>query len=91
MATTSTPDSPSQSASTSLVLKRWGVWWSPGSLVGVLRVVSRRLWSHLGLMLAIAVGFIVAIGLTVSIPVYAEAVGYRISISSSVRCCWRQS
>ncbi|WP_448544118.1 ABC transporter permease [Roseiflexus sp.] len=78
MATTSTPDSPSQSASTSLALKRWGAWWSPGSLIGVLRVVSRRLWSHLGLMTAIAVGFVVAIGLTVSIPVYAEAVGYRI-------------
>ena len=90
MATTSTPGS-SQPATPGLSLKRWGKWWSPGSLVGVLRVVSRRLWSHLGLMLAIAVGFIVAIGLTVSIPVYAEAVGYRISISSSVRCCWRQS
>jgi putative ABC transport system permease protein len=77
MATTSTPGS-SQPATPGLSLKRWGRWWSPGSLVGVLRVVSRRLWSHLGLMLAIAVGFIVAIGLTVSIPVYAEAVGYRI-------------
>ncbi len=77
MATTSTPGS-SHPAASRLSLKRWRRWWSPGSLIGVLRIVSRRLWSHLGLMLAIAVGFIVAIGLTVSIPVYAEAVGYRI-------------
>lgn len=32
----------------------------------------------MALMLAIAAGFVVAIGLVVSIPVYAEAVGYRI-------------
>jgi putative ABC transport system permease protein len=47
-------------------------------LIGLVRVVGRRLWSHLALMLAIAAGFVVAIGLVVSIPVYAEAVGYRI-------------
>ncbi|MGQ9549294.1 MAG: ABC transporter permease, partial [Roseiflexus sp.] len=78
MATTSTPGSSSQSVATSLAPRRWGRWWSPGSLIGVLRITGRRLWSHLGLMLAIAIGFVVAIGLTVSIPVYAEAVGYRI-------------
>jgi putative ABC transport system permease protein len=52
--------------------------WSPGSLLGLLQVVGRRLWSHLGLMLAIAAGFVVTIALVVSIPVYAEAVGYRV-------------
>jgi putative ABC transport system permease protein len=52
--------------------------WSPGSLLGLVRVVGRRLWSHIALMLAIAAGFVVAIALVVSIPVYAEAVGYRV-------------
>ncbi|HET9224523.1 MAG TPA: FtsX-like permease family protein, partial [Roseiflexaceae bacterium] len=52
--------------------------WSPGSLLGLLRVVGQRLWNHLMLMLAIAAGFVVAITLVVSIPVYSEAVGYRI-------------
>ncbi len=52
--------------------------WSPGSLLGLLRIVGRRLWSHLWLMLAIAAGFVVAITLVVAIPVYAEAVGYRV-------------
>ena len=52
--------------------------WSPGGLLGLLRIVGRRLWSHLWLMLAIAAGFVVAITLVVSIPVYSEAVGYRI-------------
>jgi len=52
--------------------------WSPGSLIGMLRIVGRRLWSHAALMLAIAAGFVVAIALGVAIPVYAEAVGYRV-------------
>jgi putative ABC transport system permease protein len=52
--------------------------WSPGSLLGLLRIVGRRLWSHLWLMLAIAAGFVVAISMVVAIPVYAEAVGYRV-------------
>ncbi|MDZ4722147.1 MAG: FtsX-like permease family protein [Roseiflexaceae bacterium] len=52
--------------------------WSPGIIIGLVRVVARRLWSHMALMLAIAAGFVVAIALVVSIPVYAEAVGYRI-------------
>jgi putative ABC transport system permease protein len=52
--------------------------WSPGSLPGLLRIVGRRLWSHVWLMLAIAAGFVVAIALVVAIPVYAEAVGYRV-------------
>jgi putative ABC transport system permease protein len=41
-------------------------------------VVGRRLWSNLSLILAIAAGFTVAVAIVVSIPVYAEAVGYRI-------------
>lgn len=57
--------------------RRFGVW-SPGIVLGLVQVVGRRLWSHLALMLAIAAGFIVTIALVVSIPVYAEAVGYRI-------------
>ncbi len=52
--------------------------FSPGVFIGLLHVVGRRLWSHFALMLAIAAGFVVAIALVVSIPVYAEAVGYRI-------------
>src|SRR6476469_5508223 len=61
-------------ALTSALMRRW----SPGSLLGLLRIVGRRLWSHLALMLAIAAGFVVAIALVISIPVYAEAVGYRV-------------
>jgi putative ABC transport system permease protein len=58
-------------------LRSWSTW-SPGNLIGLLPVVGQRLWNHLILMLAIAAGFVVAITLVVSIPVYAEAVGYRI-------------
>lgn len=47
-------------------------------LVGIVVVVGRRLWSNLSLILAIAAGFTVAVAIVVSIPVYAEAVGYRI-------------
>src|SRR5215475_15939693 len=55
-----------------------GGGWSLGSLPGLFVVVGRRLWNHLALMLAIAAGFVVAVALVVSIPVYAEAVGYRV-------------
>jgi len=44
----------------------------------LLTVVTRRLLSHFGMMMALAVGFTVAITLVVAIPVYAEAVGYRV-------------
>jgi putative ABC transport system permease protein len=50
--------------------RSYGVW-SLGILFGLLRVVGRRLLSHLSLMLAIAAGFVVAIALVVRIPVYA--------------------
>lgn len=45
---------------------------------GVLRVVLRRLISHIGLLTAIVAGFVVAVALVTCIPIYAEAVGYRI-------------
>ena len=48
------------------------------SLLGLLRIAIQRLWNHRGLMLAITAGFTIAIALVVSIPVYAEAVGYRV-------------
>jgi putative ABC transport system permease protein len=47
-------------------------------LPGMLHIVALRLWSHLRLMLALLVGFAVAVALVVSIPVYAEAVSYRV-------------
>jgi len=47
-------------------------------MTGMVVVVGRRLWSNLALILAIAAGFMVAVAIVVSIPVYAEAVGYRI-------------
>ena len=47
-------------------------------LPGLLHMVALRLCNHLRLMLALLVGFAVAVALVVSIPVYAEAVGYRV-------------
>jgi putative ABC transport system permease protein len=55
-------------------LKNTPLAWFTGMVV----VVGRRLWSNLSLVLAIAAGFMVAVAVVVSIPVYAEAVGYRI-------------
>jgi putative ABC transport system permease protein len=74
----STPTSRTTSSQSAAFGRRRFGLWSPGILIGLLRVVGQRLWSHLALMLAIAAGFTVAIALVVSIPVYAEAVGYRI-------------
>ena len=74
----STPTTPTK-ASSGAAFGRRRIWFgSPGILIGLLRVVGQRLLSHLALMLAIAAGFTVAVALVVSIPVYAEAVGYRI-------------
>src|ERR687886_402772 len=47
-------------------------------LLGLIKVVGQRQRSYLGLVLALAVGFTVAVALVVSIPLYADAVGYRI-------------
>lgn len=73
----STPTTRTKSSGAAFGRRSFGVW-SPGILIGLLRVVGQRLLSHLGLMLAIAAGFTVAIALVVCIPVYSEAVGYRI-------------
>src|SRR4030095_11164203 len=51
--------------------------WLSG-LPGLLHIVALRLWSHLRLMLAMLAGFTVAVALVMSIPIYAEAVGYRV-------------
>ena len=48
------------------------------NFLGIIKVVGQRQRSYLGLVLALAFGFIVAVALVVSIPLYADAVGYRI-------------
>jgi putative ABC transport system permease protein len=48
------------------------------NLWGLIKVAGQRQRSYLGLVLALAAGFIVAVALVVSIPLYADAVGYRI-------------
>ncbi len=45
-------------------------------------VIWRRLLSHLGLALAVWSGIALAAGMVVSIPVYAEASGYRILLAA---------
>ncbi|MGQ9895180.1 MAG: FtsX-like permease family protein [Roseiflexus sp.] len=45
-------------------------------------VIWRRLLSHLGLALAVWSGMTLAVGMVVSIPVYAEASGYRILLAA---------
>ena len=55
-----------------------GLRWILNAPFDLIGVVARRLWSHFAMMLALAVGFTVAIALVVAIPVYAEAVGYRV-------------
>lgn len=46
--------------------------------IAFIGVVWRRVVSHFGLLLAVWAGFTLAVALVVSIPVYAEAAGYRI-------------
>jgi putative ABC transport system permease protein len=48
------------------------------NVLGLIRVIGQRQRSYLGLVLARLAGFIVAIALVVSIPLYADAVGYRV-------------
>src|SRR5687767_13467764 len=48
------------------------------NFLGIIKVVGQRQRSYLGLVLALAFGFVVAVALVVSIPLYADAVGYRI-------------
>jgi putative ABC transport system permease protein len=56
----------------------WPIRARRGIVPGVLVVAGRRLWNHLALMLAIGAGYVLALALVISIPVYAEAVGYRV-------------
>lgn len=48
------------------------------NLFGMVKVALQRQRSYLGLVLAMLAGFVVAVMLVVSIPLYADAVGYRI-------------
>jgi putative ABC transport system permease protein len=48
------------------------------NLLGMVRVVGHRQRSYLGLVLARLAGFVAAIALVVAIPLYADAVGYRV-------------
>jgi putative ABC transport system permease protein len=47
------------------------------NFLGLLRVVTRRQRSYSSLVLALAAGFVVAIAIVVSIPLYADMIGYR--------------
>ena len=47
------------------------------NLLGIVKLVAQRQRSYLGLVAALVAGFIVAVALVVSIPLYADAVGYR--------------
>lgn len=48
------------------------------NLLGLIKVVGQRQRSYLGLVLALLAGFVVAVAIVVSIPLYADAVGYRV-------------
>ena len=48
------------------------------NMLSVFLLAARRLWSNLALMLGTAVGLIVAVALTMSIPLYADGVNYRL-------------
>src|SRR6476620_8975703 len=45
-------------------------------------VIGRRIFSHLKLILTVWAGFTLAVALVISIPVYAEASGYRILLAA---------
>ena len=50
--------------------------------IAIATTIIRRLFAQPFLLFVIWLGFTVAIALTVSIPVYAEAAGYRMLISA---------
>jgi putative ABC transport system permease protein len=52
------------------------------TLLSFITTIVRRAQAQLFLVLVIWLGFTVAIALTVSIPVYAEAAGYRMLITA---------
>ncbi|MDP9383268.1 MAG: ABC transporter permease [Chloroflexota bacterium] len=51
-------------------------------LLSTFGFVRHRLRSHLGLLLAVWAGLTLAVGIVTSIPMYAEAAGYRILLSA---------
>src|SRR6476659_5489621 len=50
--------------------------------IALIGVVRRRIGSHLKLILTVWAGFTLAVALVVSIPIYAEASGYRILLAA---------
>jgi putative ABC transport system permease protein len=50
--------------------------------IALLGVIRRRIFSHLKLILMVWAGFTLAVALVISIPVYAEASGYRILLAA---------
>lgn len=44
----------------------------------IFRIAAKRLWSHKGLTLSLLVGWTAATGLSMSVPLYADAVNYRL-------------
>lgn len=48
----------------------------PG-LFSVLRIAAKRLWANKGLALSLLLGWTAAVGLSLSVPLYADAVSYR--------------
>lgn len=48
------------------------------NLLSIFRIAAKRLWSHKGLSFCLLLGWTVAVGLSLSVPLYAEAVNYRL-------------
>jgi len=48
------------------------------NLLSIVVIASRRLWNQKALTASIALGLIIAVGLVTSIPLYADAVNYRL-------------
>ena len=47
-------------------------------LLAVFRVAARRLWHQRGMALSLLLGLTMAVAVSVSIPIYADAVSYRV-------------
>lgn len=79
MSTESTTDRLARLETAQTGAGHWSFRYNPiSSFWGLLQIVALRAWSHLRLMLALIAGLTVAVALVVSVPVYAEAVGYRV-------------
>jgi putative ABC transport system permease protein len=48
------------------------------NLLSIFRIAAKRLWSHKALSLSLLLGWTVAVGLGLSVPLYAEAVNYQL-------------